>query len=102
MIYNKEYFINKFKTIPEEQWCTGWYFSFDKKTGQLQHCALGHCNASAKGSSSEAEALQRLFLRHLRVGVEYVNDNPLSGYHNYRQATPKARVLAALEDIPNG
>jgi hypothetical protein len=97
MNYDAIYFINKFSKITDELWGMGFY----NQDGVC--CALGHCGVTDGYSPSndsfhtpEADALRGLF----GIGaVDYIND----GLDNrYPQSTPKARILAALEDVKNG
>jgi hypothetical protein len=83
-MYNVKHFKNKFKAIHANRWTVGRYSAGDKC------CALGHCGFP--NLSREGEALQALFKEH-GLSVVEVND----GHNrNYRQANPKARILAAL------
>lgn len=96
MNYDVNYFIKKFEAIPEE------------KMGEMilqRGCALNQCGMTNYGhTTKEAEALMDLFedsFPHLaskdtRFAVVFrIND----GQHDYRQPTPKQRILAALYDI---
>jgi hypothetical protein len=97
MKYDSNYFINKFKHIPEHRWMTGNYGTGEDISAP--HCALGHCGARLRPSDDpEAEVLSKLFLDNLSQSVAFVNDNC---YGRYDQSTPKARILAALQDIKN-
>ncbi len=54
-------------------------------------CALGHCH----GHVGSEEASYLIDILNYKVGP--IND----GLHpNYQQSTPKARILAALRDLP--
>jgi hypothetical protein len=84
-VYNAQYFIDKFSTIPEEKWCTG---KFEDEHGR--HCALGHCGARKSFvRTEEANALSAL------IWPMSINDGDAD---DYQQPTPKQRILAALED----
>lgn len=110
MIYDVDYFINKFEAIPENMWLIG-----AQGYNRIEHCALGHCKSndgyygnSYPSNSIEAKTLEYLFFnagiysclmtKSNRNGwnIADVNngDNP-----NYQQPTPKQRILAALYDI---
>ena len=86
---NKQYFIDKFTAIPDEQWTTGF---FTDKEGR--HCALGHCGAP---SGYEWRALSELVGRATQSCISNINDGKDP---NFQQLTPKARILAALNSIP--
>lgn len=87
MNYDIDYFIRKFEAIPEERWCTGQLHKGN------QSCALGHCGL--KGTGTWTEEASVLWWNILPERVTRIND----GYYlAYTQATPKQRILAALED----
>lgn len=98
-VYDVDYFISKFSAIPEDKWTTGCLK--DNRTGAC--CALGHCNAdysyTALGADSSVEAnnLRRIF-KVKQLEVPEVNDD-MSGLYNHLGTTPKARIIAVLEDI---
>ncbi len=92
---NKEYFINKFEAIPEDQWCTG---DFEDTEGR--HCAAGHCGSVYGNVGAEATVLYNLISAlsiENPVNIVLVNDGADG---RYMQPTPKQRVLAALRDLP--
>lgn len=96
MNYNVDYFLNKFREIPEENWCVNTYQA-DEDT----FCAFGHCGARVSDTgrditTSESHALLDLIQRNLRDFVAGINDGDSP---DYQQATPKERILAALMDI---
>lgn len=96
---NADYFIKKFEAIPEENWCTGVYKLGDRC------CVLGHCGfhtteddqglRTIHAQAPEGIALSELFYTR-DLSCSRVNDGE-DDY--YPQATPKARILAALRDI---
>ena len=89
--YTIDYFISKFESIPEEQWlANGNYIDGNKK------CAYGHCGVDFNKPSEEADALHVLI--RSRFMLSSVNDG---GDYSYQQQTPKARILAALNDLKN-
>lgn len=93
-MHTVDYFIEKFSSIPEENWTTGEWVA-----GQGVHCAMGHCGAKGDGNyTEESFALNHLVKTHLGYGysVEEINDgdNP-----EYKELTPKERILSALHDI---
>jgi hypothetical protein len=81
------YFIDKFSAIDESLWITN---SFQDDFGRA--CALGHCN------DGEGEMLRQLFTKH---GYPLISIND-GDDREFRQANPKARVLAALNSILTG
>lgn len=102
-VYDKAYFIAKFEAIPEERWTTGVC-----RSGQ-HCCSLGHCGETSlhimlAEYGAEARALIALFppspdgsLFGADGGVVEIND----GWDlRYTQPTPRARILAALRDLP--
>lgn len=91
--FSVDYFIAKFEAIPEEEWCVGHY-----NLG-IQHCALGHCGASVKPTAAwpdEAHMLENLVTEY---SVASINDGEED---DYKQPTPRQRILAALRDIKAG
>lgn len=94
MIYDKKYFIEKFTAIPDEQWCVG-----DFADGYGRFCAQGHCgDRSDISAPPECCALKSLLFGQFDGNVVAdVNDGK---HHKYQQPTPKARILAALHDLP--
>lgn len=91
MVYDIDYFIEKFKAIPDKEWTTG---TFTRK--HYEHCAMGHCGVDWQKRTNEGDALANIFLTKIKncTAVANVNDgkNIL-----FQQETPKARILAALE-----
>lgn len=88
------YFIAKFSAIPDNEWCTGALSKHevkgDKPTGRILHCALGHC------AVEERYVLRNILEPVGALSPTYIND----GWHvKYRQAHPKERILAALNDV---
>jgi hypothetical protein len=88
MTYDKAYFIAKFSAIPEELWCSNLYVG-ERDT----HCALGHCGHNVGNGGTEESA----WLEDILPNVKNINDGRCTGY---QQPTPKARILAALNDLP--
>jgi len=88
MEYTVDYFIGFFSVIPDQEWCTG---TFINETNQC--CARGHLLARNM-TRAECELLK--MFREEGNTVAHINDGN-SPY--YQQATPKARILAALNDI---
>lgn len=87
--YTKKYFIEKFSKIPSGKICTDMLML---KPGI--HCALGWCRVSSLHElTPEAKAIEKLL---------YGETADINNGHNprYQQPTPKARILAALRDLP--
>lgn len=89
-------FHNKFEAIDEALWCTG---VTTDVTGR--HCALGHLgettSTKARAKTNEGKMIHELFCDYFPDShVTDIND----GWNGqFDQSTPKARILAALEDI---
>lgn len=103
MTYDRAHFIAKFEAIPDERWCVG--LLNDVVPGQylLRHCVLGHCTGDWQGYPSfERAGLILLFEpRHLLDSNDCLIGRINDGKDDrYPQSTPKARVLAALHDLP--
>lgn len=118
-----QYFIDKFEAIPEDMWCTG-----NLLNAKGQQCANGLCGVRTmkeivefRGVSftkfhvtDEAKALTAIFadtILHAEDGRLLNLESANPGYclaaavinngntAEYRQDTPKQRILAALRDI---
>ncbi len=93
--YTVQYFIDKFKKIPDSKWNIGAFVSPDGK----KKCALGWCGMRADNYSSdrlfkitkESKAFEEL--------LNFVADINDGRDVRYTQDTPKKRILAALKDI---
>lgn len=105
MIYDVDYFINKFEAIPENKWTTGFF----KNNGKC--CANGHCGIDESTEVQEGEEAHALAMLLMPLRKDYwqkflgdpvyevtavINDG---GIDEYPQTTPKQRILAALYDI---
>ncbi len=100
MEYTKEYFIEKFEAISEENWIEG-------AAGFILHdgkaCALGHCGMTLDHTmyykpSNECIALIKLFGGKFDSdfqAVYRINDNN----RIYKGATPKERILNKLKSL---
>lgn len=107
MVYDKHYFIRKFSAIPDELWRDDGFMGNCKYNGPC--CVLGHCYTPPE--NDEIIALIELFPRPssntfssdpltwlFMLPIAAIND----GHHlRYQQSTPKARILAALYDLPD-
>lgn len=90
--YSHDYFINKFSSIPEEDWGIGEYVDRDGKC-----CAYGHCGVRIdSGPNEEAAALSKL-----GSYISFVNDNFTNVYGKYG-ATPKQRIVNYLKELRDG
>jgi len=90
IVYDVDYFINKFESISEIFWISGDYIS---NSGS---CALGHCGKKEFNPHTlESKGLIKLFNENNFI-VTHINDGRNS---KYIQSTPKQRILAALNDI---
>ena len=89
--YTRDVLQKLLEAIPSERWCIGITTCLD-----TQHCALQHLSYT-HGKPEAQLAINNLFIKHLHTGVSRVNDG-----HDprYPQPTPRARVLAALKDLP--
>jgi hypothetical protein len=93
MIYSIDYFIEKFKAIPRSKWTTRHFEDGDK------YCALGHCGFTVSGKQTdEGNALIALFKSRYRSEGVLTNINDGASVE-YKQKTPKGRILAALKDL---
>lgn len=92
-MYTVDYFIDKFKKIPEEKWYVGAYVN---PCNVEQRCALGHCIVKDGEFVDEVDILQNLMVNNLNCAVGAINDGRV---REYQQPTPKQRILAALRDI---
>jgi hypothetical protein len=90
VVYDVDYYINKFERIPAWRWTTHLYTS---TLLPFRHCALGHLGVgvSTVGMTPEVHGICRILPL-----VMSINDNRCE---RYMQRTPKARVLAALYDV---
>lgn len=100
--YTKEYFIAKFEAIPEELWASGSSGHEDGKKCAVLLCDGVNGGSQFPGMRPEGDALHALFPHSYADetvcnSITRINDgrNP-----RYQQPTPKARVIAALRDLP--
>ncbi len=84
MIYDKAYFIAKFTALDSGLWTDCGRF----RDNEGRKCARGHCD------NDEHTGLYLLFAPN---GITAINDG---GDPRYQQPNPRARVLAALNDLP--
>lgn len=82
-------FIEFFSGIPEEQWCCE---SFKNPDGRC--CAAGHLGEDAFTETKNGSNLERLMGDWGTVWSINDGDHP-----DFQQPTPRARILAALNEI---
>jgi hypothetical protein len=97
--YDKAYFIAKFSAIPDELWGEGSYGNMSDGPA----CAMGHCMRldDLDGAAEHTRKLAALFPQ----ANEYISGSRVIEINDgsdprYQQPTPKARILAALADLP--
>lgn len=95
MEYTLDYFIEKFRAIPEDK----------IGAGHLKNCcALYHCGVTTNQSgmyvkTAEAEALMKILGDEHDMGVVYrLNDNLNNDYKKFGD-TPKKRIVNKLTQI---
>ncbi|MEK6884004.1 MAG: hypothetical protein AABY22_30520 [Nanoarchaeota archaeon] len=88
--YNVDFFIEKFRQIPEDKWITKTYSDGEAK------CALGHCGYGYHGKTTKmGKSLLNLFYEN-KLAVVEINDGLTK---KFLQKTPKTRIMAALNFI---
>lgn len=90
-------FIAFFSSIPDEKWWSGGGY-FDSTNPECR-CAIGHLGEprpAGSGMPPNVKALYDLFTP-LGVGPVHVSDGCCIG--RFPQSRPKARILAALNEI---
>jgi hypothetical protein len=89
--FTVDYFIRKFETTKENQWCIGW-----ANNSKGQHCAVGFCR-----DDTERMALVELFKEH-GLSVVDVNDGDVQhDWFIWLPPTPRRRILMALSLMKN-
>lgn len=88
--YTVKHFIKFFSAIPDEKWMVGGRNSQDLPG---VGCALNHAYSH---SAAAADSLVELFWRS---GLKICDVNDRSTNGKFPQATPKARILAALAHL---
>lgn len=89
--YDIDYFIQKFRSIPPEQWTVGEYIN---ENGNC--CALGHCGARYSVDRDEWPEEARALTTHFDntgFDVEEINDLEVS------IGDPRCRMLVALRAL---
>lgn len=89
--FTVDYFIQKFEAIPEHLWATRSYTVL-RYTGEIQHCALGHCGQRSGLTTPESLALTAIF-GGAGLSVIEINDTEDGN------TSPKERILHALYAI---
>ncbi len=94
--YSARWFLAKFKSIPDSKWTIGTIGNMEDPS--LPRCALGHCGGY---NTEEAQALIGLLNARFKEDVTDINDRTGSKrlQKRFRQKTPKARILAALNSF---
>lgn len=109
-MFTLDYFIEKFKSIPDNRWNVGHQIKDDGT-----HCALGHCGIGyGPEQMALADILGDISVKIVRkvtnnsydIG-EVINTSYLGKIaainngetEEYQQSTPKERILAALYDV---
>lgn len=77
--------VAKFEAIPDDKWCT--HAMIDR---QGRRCAMGHAYSMAGAAAVIVRAVMSI-----DTLPSIVNDGK---DYRYQQATPKARIIAALSD----
>lgn len=100
MKYTKEYFIEKFSNIPEENWVS----TSLGKDGK--HCALGHCGVKLSKddriyvSTPEANALIKLFGGNNKAKDSYEKRwRFVTRINDDCEDTPKNNILNKLKSL---
>ncbi len=98
--YDKKYFIEKFSSIPDSLVAAVGYHGDDGKA-----CALGHCGCYGQCLKElpEAYALAGLFESPVPSSGAFTKIAAINDGTDlrYQQPTTKARILAALRDLPD-
>jgi len=88
---NAQDFIDFFQAIPDEKWTTGTYSNVHG-----QRCAFGHCFDKDIIFETRTDAKLVSLFGRITALVTEVNDGKDP---RFQQSAPKARILAALEEI---
>lgn len=109
MNYNVDYFINKFEAIPESHFTTHLFENQDGQKCVVAHCGVFHLHTVTPEGIALKQVFDSLPITGKRIGTLIVHQHLTFPYKascindgltkEYRQATPKQRVLAALHDI---
>lgn len=124
IVYDLDYFIAKFKTIPDKKFCVNYFFSiteyqlfgFTIYSKITARCAQGHCvpkelidfvldKREGFTISEVADYIPEWAALLEITGGCMANGDPLIALINnghipeYQQSTPKARILAFLDDL---
>jgi hypothetical protein len=90
MNHDCAYFIQKFEAIPDEMWRAG-----PSNYPHPARCAINHCQGE-EGLAFRKIVEKAFPCESFLHSAAVIND----GHHpDYKQPTPKARILAALRDI---
>jgi len=100
MEFNKEYFINKFKKIPSDQWCRGIL-----NDNNQRYCALGHLGIekySQINDNKRAQALCKIINGDKKIDENldgrfgYLN---VSRINDLKENNPKTNIINFLINI---
>lgn len=98
MEYNAQFFIDFYTPIPDERWGTRDFYNRETQC----YCAFGFLGARIGGQTEEVIALEHLLIAYRELSSPYypnrlttANDKQT---RDFPQTTPKARVLAYLEE----
>ncbi len=104
MKVNKKFFIDLLSLIPDENWCANY---LTHPSDPNKHCVLGHldmghltCITRDAQMSPKADAMCRFFNASGYNGGVHVTRVNNHASTEFPQPTPKARVLALLESVP--
>lgn len=94
--FTVDHFIKKFSEIPEDKFTScGQYVN---RQDASKMCALGHCNVRTATSYTQENFPEAHALDDLLNGcTPHINDG-VEGAEKFG-ATPKARILAALQEV---
>lgn len=88
--YTKQHFVTKFSAHPDDLWWSG---SYRNPYNAHQQCAQAQCGMDAGVFTAEGRALSDL----LGCSPADINDGKDI---RYQEETPRARILAALNEVP--
>ncbi len=109
--FNLDYFIKKFKAIPNRKWNVGKQLALDGTRCALGHCKLSEIDKFADLFNNETlTIIKKTSNNDYEVGdilypdMSYNNINKVAAINNgetkeYQQETPKKRIVAALENL---
>lgn len=90
MKYTKQYFIDKFEAIPDDE------------IGRVSidnHCALWHCGAENYAETEESMALALLLNPLAETEIQRIET--IFRINDFDRRNPKQNILAALRNLPD-